>query len=554
MRTDAIMINLPEGDNKMHKQMDRSKQSTDSLLPGFAMHTSEKRKTRFAEVYSKVAQSNHNAKQITDNTVPPFKETNGSKEIQSPTESVKETDCPAIENQETIMAEIQQEENTTLSDEVAAQVLSQIYPTDDSAVKQQQIKLDEERASQAAEVVIGAVKKIAETLNINIAPEMDSLSLQTVSQENIRQFAEIVSVLKGITEVLEDTVRQGLPLDTGRALLDVEEASQTADILRTELFKIELALNMLGIGEQVQSESAGPMDVSMFSGIPQARDPADLSMPLEQIQRIFGGLIEGSSLKKQTADTPSLTVIQTANEPVKEMSVGSFDTGTYRTILKLEKKEKVGNENIQSAENLQKLKIPNTTDPAVAVNVSDSQTVIEESIPVLQVTETNQGTNQTISIENRLSSALQRTTEDNVMNQLTGKMQHLVRSGETEIRIQLRPESLGEVKLAIRMEGDVVAARIQVENQQVKQIVESNLQLLKDALAEQNLQAGSFEVNVGDGWGRQHDQPFSSNVDKSKTDDSDSINGSVEDDSLQRVNVGIETGHRYGNNSIEYYA
>ena len=96
------------------------------------------------------------------------------------------------------MAEIQQEENTTLSDEVAAQVLSQIYPTDDSAVKQQQIKLDEERASQAAEVVIGAVKKIAETLNINIAPEMDSLSLQTVSQENIRQFAEIVSVLKGI--------------------------------------------------------------------------------------------------------------------------------------------------------------------------------------------------------------------------------------------------------------------------------------------------------------------------------------------------------------------
>ena len=150
------------------------------------------------------------------------------------------------------------------------------------------------------------------------------------------------------------------------------------------------------------------------------------------------------------------------------MSVGSFDTGTYRTILKLEKKEKVGNENIQSAENLQKLKIPNTTDPAVAVNVSDSQTVIEESIPVLQVTETNQGTNQTISIENRLSSALQRTTEDNVMNQLTGKMQHLVRSGETEIRIQLRPESLGEVNL-IRMEGDVMP-RIQAENQQVNRL------------------------------------------------------------------------------------
>lgn len=551
MRTDAIMINLPEGD-KMHKRMDRSKEPSDSFLPGFAMHVSEEKKTRFTEVYSKVAQSNHNAKQITDNTVPPFKESDGSEEKQLLTESVKGNDYPTVENEETIITEIQQEEKTT-SDESEIQKLLQMYLADDSAEKQQIIP-DTERAAQAAEVVIGAVKKIAETLNINIAPEMDSLSLQTVSQENIKQFAEIVSVLKSITEVMEDTVRQGLPLDTGRAMLEVEDASQAADILRTELFKIELALNMLGIGEQVQAESAKTMDVSMFSGIPQARDPADLSMPLEQIQRIFGDLIEDRSLGKQTVDTSSLTGVQTANEPVKEMSVGSFDTGTYRTILKLEKKEMVGEENVQSAENLQNLKIPNNTDPAVAINISDSQIEIEESIPVLPATGINQSTNQTTSIETRLSSALQRTTDDNVMNQLTSKMQHLVRSGETEIRIQLRPESLGEVKLAIRMEGDIVAARIQVENQQVKQIVESNLQSLRDALSEQNLQAGSFEVNVGNGWGRQPDQPSGDHAHKSNTDDLDNNSGSVEENSVQRVNVGIETGHRYGNNSIEYYA
>jgi len=552
MRTDAIMINLPEGD-KMHKRMDRSKESSDSFLPGFAMHISEEKKTRFTEVYSKVTQSNHNAKQITDNTVPPFKESDGSEEKQLLTESVKDKDCPAVENEEAIITEILQEEKTT-SDESDVQKLLQMYLADDSAEKQQQIKLDTERAAQAAEVVIGAVKKISETLNINIAPEMDSLSLQTVSQENIKQFAEIVSVLKSITEVMEDTVKQGLPLDTGRAMLDVEGASKAAEILRTELFKIELALNMLGIGEQVQAESARTMDVSMFNGIPQAIDPADLSMPLEQIQRIFGDLIEDRSMGKQTVDTSSLTVVQTANEPVKEMSVGSFDTGTYRTILKLEKKEMVEEENVQSVENLQNFKIPNNSDPAVAINISDSQSEIEESIPVLPTTGINQSTNQTASIETRLSSALQRTTEDNVMYQLTSKIQHLARSGETEIRIQLRPESLGEVKLAIRMEGDIVAARVQVENQQVKQIVESNLQSLRDALSEQNLQAGSFEVNVGNGWGRQSDQPSGNNVHKSNTDDLDNNSGSFEENSVQRVNVGIETGHRYGNNSIEYYA
>ncbi len=553
MRTDAIMINLSEGD-KMHKRMDRSKQSADSFSPGFAMHTSAEKKASFTEVYSKVARSNHNAKQVTDNTVPTFKESDDSEENQLLTEPVKNTGCPTVESEESIIAELQKEKKTNNSDEAEIQNLMQMYLVDDSVAIPQEIKPDAEAAAQAAEVVIGAVKKIAETLNMNIAPEMDSLSLQKVSQENIKQFAEIVSVLKSITEVLENTVRQGLPIDTGKVLLDVEDASQTVDVLRTELFKIELALNTLGIAQQVHSEAARGMDVSMMSGIPQARDPADLSMPLKQVQKIFGDLLEGRPPGKQTVDIPSMTAVQTANEQVKEMAIGSFDAGTYRAILKLEKKEKVGKENIQSAENLQDIKIPINQDPAVAMNVSESKADVEECIPVVQTGGINQSTNQNISMETRISSALQRTTEDNVMNQLTSKMHNLVRSGETEIRIQLRPESLGEVKLSIRMEGDIVAARIQVENQQVKQIVESNLQSLRDALSEQNLQAGSLEVNVGNGWGRQHDQPSSSHVIKSGTNDSDITNDSAEEDSGQRVNVGIETGHRYGNNSVEYYA
>ncbi len=554
MRTDAIMINLPEGD-KVHKQMDRSKESTDSFLPGFAMHVSGEKKISFAEVYSKVAQSNHNAKQITDNTVPSFKESVGPEEIQLFTLQVNETGYPEVKSDKTMTTEAQYEEKETHRDESDLCNLLQQYLVDDSDIKHQEIKPDAKRAAQAAEVIIGAVKKIAETLNININPGMDSLSLQTVTQENIKQFAEIVSVIKSITEVLEDTVRQGLPLDTGRALMNVEEASQAANILRTELFKVELSLNMLGIAEQVQSVSARTMDVSIGSGIPQARNPADLSMPLEQIQRIFGDLIEDYFQSKQSIDSPTLSLVHTDNAQIKEMSTGTFDSGTYRTILKLEKKEKVGNENIQSAENLQNLKIPANSDPAVAVNVSDSKKETDDIIPVLQTTGIDQRNYQTVSIETRISSALKRTTEDNVMNQLTSKMHHLVRSGETEIRIQLRPESLGEVKLAIRMEGDIVAARIQVENQQVKQIVESNLQLLRDALTEQNLQAGSFDVNVGNGWEKQPDQPSRDHAYKSGTDDSDSINSSGDDmDSVKKVNVGIETGHRYGNNSIEYYA
>ncbi len=551
MRTDAIMINLP-GADQMHKRMDRSKESPDSSSPGFAMHITDKKNMSFNEVYSSVARSNHLAKQITDSSVPTFKESGISAQIQSLSVPLNDVDLEEINNQKTAITQIPQDNKEPECEEEIIGQLFQMQLTGDFSENSQVLKTGTDQTEQATRVIISAVKKIAETLQINIVADLDSISLDTVSQENVKQFAEIVSVVKSITEVLDLTVSQGLPLDTGRAVLDVKSASGAADILRTELFKIELAFNMLGIGDLVQAESAQQMEIPVMTGITQARDPGDISMPIEQITRIFGDLIEDSTEARQKI--ASMEVLRAVNEPLKEMSVGSFDASTYRTILKLEKKEKVEMENVQSAQNLENLELPLISDPAVATNVSDLQLDTEESMPVLQTDAINQISPKSTSSENKLSSVLQRTTDDHVMGQITTKIQHLVRSGDTEIRIQLRPESLGEVKLAIRMDGDIVAARIQVENQQVKQIVESNLQLLKDALAEQNLQAGSFEVNVGNGWGRQSDQ--SSHGHKSiAVDSGEVLKGSLEEgDSGQGMINGVETGHRYGNNSIEYYA
>jgi flagellar hook-length control protein FliK len=153
---------------------------------------------------------------------------------------------------------------------------------------------------------------------------------------------------------------------------------------------------------------------------------------------------------------------------------------------------------------------------------------------------------------------MQDVDEKAVLSQIAGKLNTLTRSGVTEVGIQLRPEALGEVKLRIRIEGDVVVARFQVESQQVKQIVENNIQTLKDALASQNLHAASIDVNVS----RENMERETNGGERHQDNrEAERTNQSFSESNLKQQSLidswqltGTETGKRYGTNSIEYFA
>jgi flagellar hook-length control protein FliK len=151
------------------------------------------------------------------------------------------------------------------------------------------------------------------------------------------------------------------------------------------------------------------------------------------------------------------------------------------------------------------------------------------------------------------SSALPRTIEESVMNQLTDKVQTALKTGVTEIRLLLRPESLGEMRVKLTMDGDVVMGKIYVESQQVKHIVESSLQTLKDCLAQHNLQAGSFDVNVG-GGAREQMQEMANMALQDGTDKRNDLAVKPENQAANKdVSAGQETGRRFGTNTIEYF-
>ena len=88
-------------------------------------------------------------------------------------------------------------------------------------------------------------------------------------------------------------------------------------------------------------------------------------------------------------------------------------------------------------------------------------------------------------------------TRDEILYQVVEKAKVILTEGKSEIVVDLKPDFLGKLSLKIVTEQGMVMAKFTAENQQVKAILETNMQMLKDALEKQGLAVQAFSVSVG---------------------------------------------------------
>jgi len=97
-----------------------------------------------------------------------------------------------------------------------------------------------------------------------------------------------------------------------------------------------------------------------------------------------------------------------------------------------------------------------------------------------------------------------------VLPQVVRGLATLVRNDMAEMRIQLQPPDLGEIELRVRAVEGMVRGDITVQNQQIKYLLESQLDRLRAALEQHGLELEGLDVEVSqrgpfsgqDPWGR----------------------------------------------------
>ena len=74
----------------------------------------------------------------------------------------------------------------------------------------------------------------------------------------------------------------------------------------------------------------------------------------------------------------------------------------------------------------------------------------------------------------------------------------LIREGGGEIKLLIRPESMGNVRISITIENGSLDGKIMVENTIVRDLIENNLPSLRSSLKSEGFNTLSLDVSVGD--------------------------------------------------------
>jgi len=95
------------------------------------------------------------------------------------------------------------------------------------------------------------------------------------------------------------------------------------------------------------------------------------------------------------------------------------------------------------------------------------------------------------------SQAWEKVTAPKVMRQVENAVIKTLSNGAKQLTLQLTPENLGKLSVALQVNGKEVSAVIRAESQESAKLIHENIDVIKTALQEQGLKVDKLDVQAG---------------------------------------------------------
>ncbi len=310
------------------------------------------------------------------------------------------------------------------------------------------------------------MKKLSEVLGISeheIMEAMEALSISMQDLLNPEKLSTLFMSLSGETDMLS-LVTNGELYEKFTELMKVVDAFHSTLLKEFDLLPEEL-MDMLNSDHDVIQKEQNSKYNSGTENSLEFKTVEDLSMT-EETQQSEKMTLNNEDETKVVEEADLLETDQTDGVTGKEESEIDF---AQKTEMSQRDSRQSGQENMQ--ENPQNY-------------------VSQESILTGEAIKFGEVQNQTTA------DLLKQANQLDLMKQVTEAVKFQMKPEVTTLEMQLNPANLGNVNLQVASKEGVITAHITVQNEIVKEAMETHMIQLKESLQEQGLKVESVEVSV----------------------------------------------------------
>lgn len=330
-------------------------------------------------------------------------------------------------------------------------------------------------------VILGTIQQaIMNVLNINMEEldkQMDDLGIETTDLLNSDTLRQLVLNNNGELEIT--------------AFLTDEHLAKSLNELMESVNAI-LADAGIDLSEDELKAFAEKLDNLMLGN---KQDLGDISHNRQQLEEDFGSM---SAINKESQGLDSERVVQ---DKISNNS-STFDDVTEKTV-----RQEINTEHTSTTKMDNKL---SDTIEGKSSNVVESREL--ELSQADRDDNNSNGMNSNNQLEgfiNQMINTTQKTEQEDfignelditefrgIANQIIEQIKVTVIEEQTSMELQLNPENLGKVNFTVQSKDGVLTAQFIVNNDKVKEAIESQMIILKDSLEQQGLKVETIEVAV----------------------------------------------------------
>lgn len=351
------------------------------------------------------------------------------------------------------------------------------------------------------------VKEAQETSQAN---NMQVLSANEVIQETVNK----------INNLIETSLNGQLNLE------DVEQLKNALEEIKTKISNNELAVN----------EDTKQMLNDVLNRL-LTQNPKD--MEVAQLQKDLKQLAQDIQVSAFKLNSQIKMEEENAN-PTKALEINVDETNT--TITKETSKKEVNEEKITQKTKDSQTTVNASKDTKEVQNTQNNQTDIEQEIldkmdvKIEEVSDSSENTNSQnqsyttaqdevikLQIQNsdndtntpltfafdktiknvssinkpiQLEGVTKELNANDILNQIGSKFEQLKDGSSTKITMTLRPNDLGRVTIELLSNANGISTNIIAQNSQVKELLDKNIDILKQQLAQQGINVQNIQIKT----------------------------------------------------------